>query len=289
MDVELTPEKSGEQLRDRLSSRLTIGQMLLPVFPFVLVFIAQSLVFLDASSRDEIVKTSSNSSTVTAMVDFQWRFGPYLVSSSTTTLKSLIEQLKPNSTEEFFEQLNASIDQARLRVVVCVFPFALIAWIVIGRVSQWHSRVTVRGTRFFPPVLTVVACMGILFALVVGFALLKSWWPPAVVELVRHFRVRAGAITVIHMVIVAPVAEELVFRSFLCRILVERIGPVAGIFLQALIFGSLHLISPAHAAVAFAGGIVLGVVYVYTRSLGASIFLHASSNALLLGACIAMG
>ena len=131
--------------------------------------------------------------------------------------------------------------------------------------------------------------MGILLALVFGFALIKSSWPPSVDELVRHFGLRAGAITFIHMVIAAPVAEELVFRSFLCRILVDRIGPVAGILLHALIFGCLHLTSPVHAAVAFTGGVVLGMVYVYTRSLGASIFLHATSNALLVGACLAIG
>jgi len=93
----------------------------------------------------------------------------------------------------------------------------------------------------------------------------------------------------IHMVIVSPVAEELVFRSFLCRTLVEKIGPAAGISLQALIFSSLHLTSPTHAAVAFAGGAILGMVYIYTHSLGASIFLHASSNALLAGACLVIG
>ena len=297
MDVEFAPVTSVEQPRDGLSPRLTIGQMLLPVIPFVVVFFAQSLLFIHASKRFEAQDVGSTGFRIWTIVDLRWRLGPCELYSTTTPTSSFIEQIIPtrlenkssSRKEQLLEALSIYIDQAKSWITVCLFPFALIACIVIGRLSQWHSRVTVPIFRFYPPMKTVVVCTGILLALIFGVALMKSLWPPAVSELARHFGLRAGLLILIDMVIVAPVAEELVFRSFLCRILVERIGPVTGILLQALIFGSLHLTSPTHAAVAFTGGVVLGMVYVYTRSLGASIFLHATSNALLVGACLAIG
>ena len=280
----------GDVVREKVNSPLlTIGQMLLPVIPFVVVFILPSFIYLDFSTWTQ-TKRISNVVSISEMVDFQWKLGPYVLSSLSTTGESLEEQANSSlPNEQFNEALSVSHDRARSVVAICVFPVALIAWIVIGRFSKWHSRVTVPNSRFYSPLQVVGLCMGILFALVIGFALMKSSWPPGVSELVRHYGIRAGFITFVSMVIVAPVAEELFFRSFLCRFLVERIGPVAGIFLQALIFGSGHFATPLHMPVAFAGGIVLGMVYVYTRSLWASIFLHASSNALLVGACMAIG
>ena len=281
----MSEQRAEGQLHDLRAPRLTIGQLLLPVVPFVIVLAAQSFVFLDHHMQDE-------SESVTPTIEFQLRFGPCLLSSSTATIHSLVEQTQASTVEEIyaglFKRMSIKLDRARSLFAVCLFPIALAAWVVIGRSLQWHSRVIVPSSRVYAPFKTVGACMGILCTLVISVALMKAFWPPSVSELVRHFGLRAGAITLIHMVIVAPVAEELVFRSFLCRTLVERIGPVAGIFLQALIFGSFHLVSPAHAAVAFTGGIILGTVYVYTRSLGAAIFLHAASNALLVGTCLAI-
>jgi membrane protease YdiL (CAAX protease family) len=101
---------------------------------------------------------------------------------------------------------------------------------------------------------------------------LECVWPRFALAFVRDcskfsiFSNVNGLIPFISSVIIFPVAEELVFRSGVCRLLVERIGPVAGIFLQALLFGSVHLATPLHMAVGFIGGIVLGMVYIYSRS-----------------------
>lgn len=68
------------------------------------------------------------------------------------------------------------------------------------------------------------------------------------------------------------------FSSGVCRILVQRLGSFAGFIIQALLFGSVHLASPLHAMVGYFGGIVLGMVSVYCRSLKVSIVLYAGAN-----------
>lgn len=217
------------------------------------------------------------------MVDLRWRLGPYALSSSTAPASNFFIQTRCNTLEE---AASVSLLRTRSCVAVCIFPIALIAWFAIARVLRWHSCATVPSSRFYPPLQTVIACMGVLCAFVVGFALMKPLWPLGVRWL--QFSV-TGVIPLISIVIVTPVVEELIFRSGACRLLVERIGPVAGIFLQALLFGSLHLATPLHIAVGFTGGIVLGMIYIYTRSLTASIFLHAGANCVLAVACLTIG
>lgn len=276
--------------------RLTIGRTLLPIAPFVAVIVAPNFVFLDVSSHSESRPTSvttryadGRSATETKqkdieVVDLLWRLGPYALSSSTRTLSVFKVE---TGCSAIGEAASVSLLRARSWVAVYLFLSALVASIMIGRVTHWHSHATVPNSRFYPPLHTVGACMGILCALVIGFVLMKRCWPPVVSELVWWLRLSVtGVIPFFSIVIVTPVAEELVFRSGVCRVLVERIGPVAGILLQALLFGSLHLATPLHIAVGFIGGVVLGIVYVYSRSLNASIFLHAGANCVLAVACL---
>lgn len=276
--------------------RLTIFQTLLPITPFIAVIIGPNLIFLEASThvenRPKIVSrqdADGRTSTETTrrdvtMVDLLWRLGPFAVSSSSTPVRTLFYQTHCSVPEE---ALGVSLARARAWVAVWLFPIALIISIVIGRISHWHSRVSIPASRFYSPVQTVGACLGILSVCVVGFVLMKSLWPPGVSELVRWLRLSiSGVIPFTSIVLVAPVAEELVFRSGVCRLLVERIGPVAGIITQALLFGSVHLATPLHMVVGFIGGIVLGMVYIYSRSLTATISLHAGANCILAVACL---
>lgn len=278
--------------------RLTIAQTLFPIIPFVVVIIAPSLVFLNLSTyvqnrptrattryADGRTVNESVQKDVT-MAELRWSLGPFELSSSTTT--ATVFKYEWNC-RTIGQAGNVCLLRTRSWVAVCIFPIALIAWIVIGRFYHWHSRATLQTSQFYPPARTVGTFLGILCALVIGFAFMKPLWPPGVSELIRWLQFSvAGVIPFLAIVIVTPVAEEMVFRSGVCRLLVERYGAVAGIFLQALLFGSVHLATPLHMAVGFTGGIVLGMVYIYSRSLIASIFLHAAANGILAVACLTL-
>lgn len=276
--------------------RLTIGRTLVPIAPFVAVILAPNLVFLEVTSRVEnrptiVTIRFADGRTVTEskqkdvkMVDLHWRLGPYALSSSTKTASVLTIE---SGCRNLGDAANAALMRARSWGAVLVFPIALTVWLLTSRGLAWHSRPAVPAARRYPSRQTVAMCMGVLGVFVLGFVLMKPWWSSSVHELVWWYRFSVGGVVpFLSIVLIIPASEELVFRSGVCRILVERLGPVVGILLQAVLFGSVHLATPLHVAVGFIGGVVLGTVYVFTRSLKAAIFLHAGANGLLAVACL---
>jgi uncharacterized protein len=79
------------------------------------------------------------------------------------------------------------------------------------------------------------------------------------------------------------VAEELLFRGVVFRIMEERIGTVIALVVSMVLFGAMHLVNP-HAtlwgalAIALTGGAMLASAYVATRSLWLPIGLHFAWN-----------
>ncbi len=86
-------------------------------------------------------------------------------------------------------------------------------------------------------------------------------------------------------VLVGPLVEEILFRGVILRGLLGRGRPMTAIFVSAALFALTHL-NPAQLPVAFGLGVVLGWVYVRTRSLGLCVAGHALNNAsgFLIGA-----
>jgi len=83
------------------------------------------------------------------------------------------------------------------------------------------------------------------------------------------------------MVIIA-FAEEIVFRGYILNNLLESINKWAALLITALIFALAHLANPDFSIVAavniFLAGILLGINYIYTKSLWFGIMLHFSWN-----------
>ncbi len=75
------------------------------------------------------------------------------------------------------------------------------------------------------------------------------------------------------------IGEELWTRGFLGRGLVGRYGRFAGVVLTALFFGWLHL-DPPYAVATAVMGLWLHYVYLTSRSLPLSMFLHFTNNSL---------
>jgi len=93
----------------------------------------------------------------------------------------------------------------------------------------------------------------------------------------------AAAAGLLGMLTAAAVAEEVVFRGVLLRVLEERAGTVGALVLTSVLFGALHLVNPdaslwGAAAVAAEGGLMLGAAYVATRTLWLPIGLHLGWN-----------
>jgi hypothetical protein len=94
-------------------------------------------------------------------------------------------------------------------------------------------------------------------------------------------------------VIVAPLAEELFFRSFLMRWLVRpdfaAVDPRAvdrrAFLIQAALFASMHSLIVA----GFAAGLVYGWLYRLTGNLWTGVLAHATTNALLAAWVLTQG
>lgn len=88
-----------------------------------------------------------------------------------------------------------------------------------------------------------------------------------------------GGWTILSVVVAAPLLEEVLFRGIVFESCRERFGSAAAVFISAFLFGLIHVV-PVQVVNAFVVGLILGYVYLRTRSLLSVIILHAINNAL---------
>lgn len=81
--------------------------------------------------------------------------------------------------------------------------------------------------------------------------------------------------------VIAPIAEEIMFRGFLYRLLRKRLPTWAAVPISAAFFAVLHGIPPLIPMLFFLG-VVFALVVEHTRSLYCSIILHAVQNSVAL-------
>ncbi|MGE5456900.1 MAG: lysostaphin resistance A-like protein [Methanococcaceae archaeon] len=83
----------------------------------------------------------------------------------------------------------------------------------------------------------------------------------------------------LHFVILAPIFEEVFFRGQIQTLMMKRYSPAKAIILTSVFFAILHL-KPDNLVALFVCGLIFGMVYYRTQSLGAAVFLHFSYNLL---------
>ena len=95
-----------------------------------------------------------------------------------------------------------------------------------------------------------------------------------------------AAALLLHVAILAPVAEEFAFRGLIYRQMRQSLTPLTGAILSAAIFALMHG-AMGQAMWAFALGLVTAFSYEQTRSLLAPILVHALFNAVPVGVAMA--
>lgn len=86
-----------------------------------------------------------------------------------------------------------------------------------------------------------------------------------------------GGWSVLMLVVLAPVMEELLFRGILLESVRSKYSAGRAVVVSALLFGVIHLI-PQQVVNAFVIGLLLGYIYVRTDSLWPVIVIHALNN-----------
>jgi membrane protease YdiL (CAAX protease family) len=91
------------------------------------------------------------------------------------------------------------------------------------------------------------------------------------------------ATLVVFVALLAPVAEELVFRGVLFRKWRRTLGPVKGLFLSSVLFGVLHGGTMLPLAVS---GLSWALLYTRTRTIWAPILAHVLNNSFSVAAIL---
>ncbi len=97
-----------------------------------------------------------------------------------------------------------------------------------------------------------------------------------------------GGWAILSTVVAAPILEEVFFRGLIFESCAERWGRGVGLIVSALLFGVIHII-PVQMINAFVVGLILGYVYLKTRSLVSVIIIHAINNAIAYATMALLG
>jgi uncharacterized protein len=98
----------------------------------------------------------------------------------------------------------------------------------------------------------------------------------------------SNLIPALTMAISSAILEEILFRGILFRIIEEKLGSYIALLISALVFGLLHLLNPNSSLIVALGlsiqaGLLLGVLYMYSRNLWLPIGIHFAWNFTLGG------
>jgi membrane protease YdiL (CAAX protease family) len=88
-----------------------------------------------------------------------------------------------------------------------------------------------------------------------------------------------GPCTLIAVVVLAPIFEEMIFRARLYNILSRNTSPLVSASLSAIAFGVVHM-EPIVVVEALVVGVVLSYYYLSKRSIFAPVILHMFNNAI---------
>ncbi|MFL6123401.1 lysostaphin resistance A-like protein [Actinophytocola sp.] len=164
-------------------------------------------------------------------------------------------------------------------LVVGVVFAALVLLLYTGAVRFTERREVVELRRADAP-------GGLLRGAGVGLALFVA--VIALIAVFGGYRITGGgsvwdAVAALGVMCAVAVAEELLFRGVLLRILEQLIGTKAALGISAVVFGGVHLLNPkatvwGAVAIAAEAGLMLGAAYVATRTLWVPIGIHFAWN-----------
>ena len=155
---------------------------------------------------------------------------------------------------------------------------ALVLAGTVGQVKGWHFGF--QRPRLGPAVGWSIVAILAYVAITLIYTLLLDPESQEPIETGERYGTLIGTVVVI--VVVAPLFEEIFFRGFLYRILRGRLGLWPALVIGGSLFGAVHLTSGGPLAVALIAplGFLLCLIYERSGSLYPVIALHALNNGL---------
>lgn len=166
--------------------------------------------------------------------------------------------------------LEQDINIALVYTISMVMVYALLTLYERIRYKELQP-IEKRATGFDP----LAVLIGVIFIIASSFALLPlNQIFPQDVDVYGK-----GVFTLLTIVVIAPILEELIFRGRLYNLFGKNISPLASALCTSLIFGVVHF-EPVVILGAALIGFMFSCLYLYKRSIITPIILHMCNNAL---------
>jgi membrane protease YdiL (CAAX protease family) len=154
----------------------------------------------------------------------------------------------------------------------------LVAYLLLVKLIERRPVRELAPRRLAPDGALGLAAGVLLFSAVVGVLWLLGSYHVTAFNPSPHWILAAATVG-----LGAGIGEEIICRGVLYRIVEEGLGSWMALLFSALFFGAAHLHNPgatlwAGLAIAIEAGILLGLIYLVTRSLWVCIGLHAAWN-----------
>jgi membrane protease YdiL (CAAX protease family) len=169
------------------------------------------------------------------------------------------------------------VDLSRPAFVLLGIAIMITIYRLLVRWTEKRGISELAATRAFPHLLGGVLLGFAMFSGVIAIDVMLGG------ARVEGFAGFDGLVSALSMALLAGVAEELIFRGAIYRLLEDGFGTLIAIVLSGVLFGLLHAFNPgatlaSTAAIAVEAGILLAAAYLVTRSLWLAIGLHIGWN-----------
>lgn len=153
----------------------------------------------------------------------------------------------------------------------------IVGVLIYKKLRRGEGRAFRLSLRGFNPMLIL---WGFVLVLITGIVIepVLNLFPESFLKLVNQMGMKGGW-SILMLVILAPVMEEMLFRGILLEAVRSKYSSGRAIVVSALMFGVIHFI-PQQVVNAFVIGLILGYIYVRTDSLWPVIIIHALNNAM---------
>ena len=190
---------------------------------------------------------------------------------------------------------NISIGSVMIIAGIILIPVHMIIIIMVGKkytqkdiIKINDKKVKINNKDFLYVFLIIIGYILIREAIL--FDVLSQFEGPISEDDIDFFIDNAETIEVVifgflmyfQTLITAPIFEELLFRGIILNGLLNKYknSSKKAIIYSAMVFGLVHLNIP-QGINAFIGGIILGFIYCYTKSMKLSIFAHFINNLII--------
>ena len=197
-----------------------------------------------------------------------------------------IEGMAPEMIEA---RVGEAVQQPLPAMLLSLLPFQL-GMLLVAMLAGWRSKtpmmerlglVPQRGRTFGPMSLATMAAFTLSAALATLFgAVLLLGEPPAnaLSETINQGSLWTLTLVSLILSLVPSIVEEILFRGYMQRRLLERWSPAAAIGVSTLLFALIHADSLQHIISVVPLGLVLGMLAYRTGSVKPGMLVHALHN-----------